>query len=805
MTTARSFVITLLLTLAMLLGACSGDDAVDTGDDSPPAPDAGLTSDADSVDASRIDANRIDATPAIDGDLLNDAGPLSVSADFTLAEAQPADLPAFGVQGIAAIGWLDSEYLAVERSDVRHLVAQRLSPDGQLVGTPLELASDLGENDESRMACSGNRCLIVWTSVDPQGAAERMRGVILGPGLEVVTATPLAFGPAYHFALAATASGFMVARTLQGGGLTLLTVDRAGAVIAQDPLFAGSSFGSFAEEGPVLACGVNTCLVATLVCPPGTVTYVRRLVVTDLTGDAADPQGQVQDRLPQVLVSTGAQLAAVYSDGPHGAELVRLTDQGTPLGSPVVLGPRPTGVFFDGIAYGLLSSVFEDIPGPITTTIERLTITRVAVDGTVLLDGVNVFNDAAGVHGYGAVAGCHDGQCLVAAVKSFGPITDYDSVVTRLNAGHALDPAGRLVTTAAPAQLPSEVGSDGTDFLVVWRQQALEGDEVRARRVGADGTLSPGSQLIVPTTTTTATALAADGDAYLFGWVDAADGIVRLLSLDADGVPQAAPVEVAQVNLEVYQYTSLALSCHAAQCLVAWTDDHVHVRRVHGNGVPIDVAEVVLQPRLSLADVTVAYNGGQYAVGWVRHVQGIRDELDVALVAEDGPIDSPAVVVVTETLSYFGGAKLAPSGDGFLVAWEGTAINPDAVNQLKFAEVQPDGTVGAFMAAIGSTGSPVGVPELVENGQDVLVTGILPLGTFGADIETDGTLRLLRVGAGPRLLDEAPVDVGPVVFRWDMVVRGAANSQRKVLLVRGVFSNDVAHIGPHAVGRLVSW
>jgi hypothetical protein len=91
------------------------------------------------------------------------------------------------------------------------------------------------------------------------------------------------------------------------------------------------------------------------------------------------------------------------------------------------------------------------------------------------------------------------------------------------------------------------------------------------------------------------------------------------------------------------------------------------------------------------------------------------------------------------------------------------------------------------------------------NGQDVLIVGILPLGGFGADFDSDGRMQLQRVGAGPRMLDEMPVDVGPVVFRYFSGVLGAANAQRDVLLVRRVFSNDVAHIGPHAVARIVRW
>jgi hypothetical protein len=784
---ARSVSISLLLSVVPLLGAC-GDDA---GADIPPTPDA---------------SSAIDATPPIDGDLFNDAGPLTIGGDFTLAESMPSGLPTYGGQGVAAIGWMGSEYVAIEVSDKRHVLAQRLSPEGDMLGAPLEVARGAGTDIDFKVVCGGSRCLVVWRDVDQATGPDQvnLHGVMIGAGLEVVTPAPLALGPAESFALAPTANGFMVARTLTPDGLTLLSVDPSGAVAAvPGALFPDSSL----SQAPVLACGLTTCLVAEYVCPATSGLCVRRLVVTDPTGQTADPVGQEQTTLPAAIVSTGAQLAAIYPDGPDGTQLQKLTDQGVPVGPPVVFAPRYqfSNAFFDGVAYVALGYLLEDQPGPGDVYLTHATLTRVALDGTVLIDQVNVFDDPA-ISG-GGVAGCHDGLCLLAAGRWSGSIGDYAAVVTRLDAGQVLDPQGRLVTTSTPAQLLSEVASDGSDFLVVWRQQSLQGDEVRARRVGAHGTLSvAGSQLVVPSTTIAKTAIADVDGAYLFAWVDAADGKVRLLSLDAEGAPQAAPVELADVDLETYQYTSLGLACHAGQCLVAWTDDHVHVRRVRGDGVPIDAAEVVLQPRLSLAAVTVAYNRGQYAVGWVRHLQGQIDELDVALVAEDGPMVAPAVVVVTENISYFSGPKLAPSGDGFLVAWEGIALTADAVNQLKFAEMQGDGTLGPFTAAIGTaTDYPVAMPELVTNGQDVLVTGILPLGSFDPTFDSDGRLRLLRVGAGPRLLDELPVDVGPVVFRWSTDVRGAANAQRDVLLVREVFSNDVGHIGPHAVGRLVKW
>jgi hypothetical protein len=784
----RSLALLLVLSLATVGGGCGGDDA---GDDAPAPPDAGP----------------VDATPAIDGDLVNDAGPLIVGDEVSFAEDQPDNLPAYGLQGAIGAGWVGDEYLAVLSSDLQ-LVAQRLSADGHTVGAPLVVARGAGAVESARMACSGERCLIVWGDGGNGAPLGELHGVIIGSGLELVTPTPLALGSAEAFALAPTPVGFMLATRVAPAGITLVHVAPSGELAAAPaPLFPNSSF----VNPPLLACDAEGCVIAAEVCPAGGGLCVHRVASTDLAGSTAQPEGHEVATLPQQLVSAGTAIAALQSGGPDGAQLVRLDGHGDPVGSPTAFGSAAavSGVFFDGVAYVALGYRPDvSAPGPGGTTIyPHMTLTRVGLDGTVLLDHVGVFDDAAGVSGEVGVAGCHAGDCLLLAAKGSGLLAYFDQVVTRLHEGHALDPMGRLVTTAPPAQVSSAVASNGSDFLVVWSQPSLVGDEVRARRIAADGhPVAGASQIVAGSTSTDATALASVDDGYLFAWTDVVDGRLRLAPLDLDGRPAAAPRVVATIDRESYPYTSVALACHAGQCLLAWTDDHVHVQRVSATGAPVDAAELQLDPGLNLALVTVAYNRGQYAVGWVKNLNSQRDQLDVALVPEDGPLVAPVKAVLEQDITYFGGPRLAPSTDGFLLMWEGIVSPFDPINQLMLAELHPDGTLGEAFATFGSSSDyPPAAPAVIVNGQDVLVAGILPLGVVSADADADVRLRLLRVGSGPRLLDPEIVDVGALRFRWEVTLHGAANARHDVLLVRDVFSDDVAHLGPHAVGRLIRW
>jgi hypothetical protein len=779
--------LSLLLSLAAA-GAGCGDDA---GDDAPAAADAAPP----------------DATPPVDGDLVNDAGPLVVGDELSFAEDHPGDLPAYGAQDARRIGWVGSEYLALVVTDLR-VVVQRVSAAGQAVGAPLELAHGPVPLRSADMACSAERCLVVWSDGDPASPTGELRGAIIGAGLEVTTPAPFALGSAEAFALAAAPGGFVLARRLEPDGLQLVHVTASGDIgPASTPFFTGTH----PIDPLVLGCDSGGCVVTMYACPAEGGTCVRHMLLTDLDGNTAEPEGREVDELPNRLVSTGTQMAAIYESRPEGAQLVRLDGNRDPVGAPVVVADQDevSGAFFDGVAYVVLGHDLDDsVPGPRGTTIyPHMKLTRVALDGTVLLDGVPVFAESARVQGTRGVAGCHDGDCVLLAAKSFGPLAFFDAVATRLHEGHALDPAGRLVTTATPAQVLAAIASNGEDFLVLFGQPAREGDELRARRIGADGHPRPGdSQVVAAGTSTAATALAAVDDGYLCAWVDAADGKLRLAPLDVDGAPSATPRVLASIDLESFHVTSVGLACHAGQCLVAWTDDHVHVQRVSGAGVPVDAAELELGPPVTLALLTVAYNRGQYAVGWLDHVAYQRDHLEVALVAEEGPLVAPVTTALEQEINDWGGPRLVPSTGGFLLVWEGIVSPIDPVNQLMLAELHADGTVGEIIATLGSsTDLPPASPEAIVNGQDVLVAGILPLGESGPDIESDGRLHVLRVGSGPRLLDPEIVDVGPIGFRDDLTLRGAASSRHDVLLVRDVVSNDPAHIGPHVVGRLLHW
>jgi hypothetical protein len=153
---------------------------------------------------------------------------------------------------------------------------------------------------------------------------------------------------------------------------------------------------------------------------------------------------------------------------------------------------------------------------------------------------------------------------------------------TRIDsAGTVLDPAGIPIAGGSQWHWEPAVASNGSDFLVVWKEDDLATGEIDAARVTADGTVLDETGIHVSAAgSVNYPAVAWDGENYFVVWEDARAGNNDIYGarvtpggvvLDPDGVPIATG-ELSQ--------TTPSVAFDGVNFMVAWADDHGRLARV---------------------------------------------------------------------------------------------------------------------------------------------------------------------------------------------------------------------------------
>src|SRR5262249_33001973 len=139
----------------------------------------------------------------------------------------------------------------------------------------------------------------------------------------------------------------------------------------------------------------------------------------------------------------------------------------------------------------------------------------------------------------------------------------------------ASDPVFGSITAAAADQHDPVIGFDGTNYLVLWRDQRTPGAEaIYGARVTQTGAVLDGTGIAISTGALDGSfpAVAFDGTNYLVAWATQS-GVIRATSVSPAGTV-LDPGGIAISPPGLYSLTP-TISFDGTNYLVAWTDDYL--------------------------------------------------------------------------------------------------------------------------------------------------------------------------------------------------------------------------------------
>jgi hypothetical protein len=320
-----------------------------------------------------------------------------------------------------------------------------------------------------------------------------------------------------------------------------------------------------------------------------------------------------------------------------------------------------------------------------------------------------------------------------------------------------------VIGSAMENQFNAAVGSDGTDYLVVWDDQRCTSDfDIYGARVAADGTVldEVGLDLCTAVEDQEEPAIAFDGTNYLVVWTDgrsgssdiygsrvAADGQV----LDPDGFVISTAVS-AQLN------PSVAFGDTAY--LVTWTDwrdgnANIYAARVALDGTVIDASGIAVCDSAAGQEYpAVSSDGSDWLVVWHDSRSGQAD-IYGARVAVDGSVLDPGGIVVSASITDELNADITFNGTNYLVVWDD---EPGATSRDVYAaRLTPVGTVlDSAGIAVCTVANQQELASASSDGSNYMVTWIDFRGggtwdAYGARVDAAGNV--IDVGGLPICTD----------------------------------------------------
>jgi hypothetical protein len=281
--------------------------------------------------------------------------------------------------------------------------------------------------------------------------------------------------------------------------------------------------------------------------------------------------------------------------------------------------------------------------------------------------------------------------------------------------GMVMDQAGFEITgngvISGIGRQPPGIATDGNQYLVVWEQSSLVGEEVYGTRVSRDGVvLDPGGFPIAPLAGNHLTpAVAFDGTRFVVVWTDDrnAMGTTHTDVFGAHVTSQGMVVEPDgfAVAAGINSATAPAVVAAQGQTLVAFsnivqTSAGASATRLSADGVPLDVPALSLTTSATASAVALATDGTQYFVAWNEVPQpaaSVGINVQAARIGRAGPVvDQPALTVATDATASAFRPFAGWDGQRFVVLWRSNF----------------DGTLarGARVSPTGSALDPTGVP-----------------------------------------------------------------------------------------------
>jgi hypothetical protein len=270
-------------------------------------------------------------------------------------------------------------------------------------------------------------------------------------------------------------------------------------------------------------------------------------------------------------------------------------------------------------------------------------------------------------------------------------------------AGNSLDPDGIAICTATSGQDLPSVAFNGTYFLVVWQDQrsATPDLDIYGARVNLSGVvLDPGGIAISTQDMSNEwyPAVASDGSNFLVVWRDqrSGSGDIYGARISQAGIVLDPTGIVICPNIS-YQH-SPDIAFDDTNYLVVWQDYRnganydIYGARVAQTGTVIDPAGIAISTASGdQYDPRIAFDGTNYMIAWEDYRNGVFCDIYGARVTQSGNIlDTSGIAVST-----FSTDQAAPSivfnNTNFLVAWQDSRSGSE--DDIYGARISQAGTV----------------------------------------------------------------------------------------------------------------
>jgi hypothetical protein len=610
-----------------------------------------------------------------------------------------------------------TNFLVTWHIEGRGVVARRVSPSGQVLD-PANIVISVSTG-EPKIDFDGENYLIVWVAQLPGASSSDIFGRRVSPTGAVVDATDLtisatpadqsrvelAFNGANH--LVTWANGPYLDTDIHG---TL--VDRAGVAAAPSGVPISVAWGE--QSDPVVTSVGTSFFVAWRDHRGGTNDIYGTRV--DSAGAPSDPSGiaistaEANQTWPAVASDGTDVLVTWTEDGlPDREDLrfARVDAAGVvldPSGVALRAGGGPGDVAFDGTDY-LVASARGARVSPAGQVLDPDGI-QIATAGNaqrqvdMASDGQNTFavwhddRFADGGLSYGPYAG---GRIYGGRLGPDGEILD--------GTGIAISTGPEVPDTTILEHRNPAVAFDGTDYLVVWTDEAGDGSRIGAARVSTAGQVldrfevasSEFYGLQNP-------AVSFGGGVFLVAWeqVRGMDTTIRGARVSPAGTvldPVTFPID-DPVDHGYVGHPAIASDKNDFQ--VVWTyNTWVGVYDVQGTRV--SAAGAVQQPTTTIATGTgfeadppdIAWSDATYLVVWSDMRNGDGTDIYGTRVNSAGAVVDPAGIAIATHPAPQTQPSVAGNGGAFFVAWYDRRANDPSTAPTNVAgtRVGSDGTV----------------------------------------------------------------------------------------------------------------
>jgi hypothetical protein len=298
--------------------------------------------------------------------------------------------------------------------------------------------------------------------------------------------------------------------------------------------------------------------------------------------------------------------------------------------------------------------------------------------GEFLIDTNLVYVPAAGDQAAPSIASDDTTAFVVWYDRRSG--TSYDIYGSRVDEdGNLLDPAGILIARGNSYDPYPAVGSDGTNYLVVWGYKEGGGTyDILGMRVSKQGTLLDSDPFVISDATGSqqSPAVAFDGTNYLVTWYDSRSGSTYDIygtRVTQDGtVLNTAGIAISTAAENQYFPD---VSFDGTNYMVVWQDERsdtfdIYGSRVAQNGNVLDPSGKKISGATDeQSRPSIDFDGTNYLVVWDDERTGSEYDIYGTLLDTSGTALNPAGIAISTATDNQYMPSVSFDGTNYLVAW----------------------------------------------------------------------------------------------------------------------------------------